>query len=93
MSNPTSENKQPSTDSILPILAIVLAFLIPIAGAVIGLIALNQMREGRLEDTNKGLAKAGMILGFVFTGLLVAFYVVGIVLAIWWASIGYDPYP
>jgi predicted tellurium resistance membrane protein TerC len=93
MSNPTPDNKQPSTDSVLPILAIVLAFLIPIAGAVIGLIALRQMSEGRLADTNKGLAKAGMILGFVFTGLLVAFYVVGIALAIWWASSGYDPYP
>jgi hypothetical protein len=34
------------------------------------------MRDGRIVDTNKSLAKAGMILGWVFTGL----YVVGIAL-------------
>jgi hypothetical protein len=50
------------------------------------------MRDGRIVDTNKSLAKAGMILGWVFTGLtalVVAFYVV---LIVWLGSAGYDPY-
>jgi hypothetical protein len=48
------------------------------------------MRDGRIVDTNRSLAKAGMILGWVFTGVLaifVGFYVVGM---IWLISQGYD---
>jgi hypothetical protein len=76
MSNVTPQNNQPTSDGSLPVIALVLAFLVPIAGAIVGHIALNQMRDGRIVDTNKSLAKAGMILGWVFTGL----YVVGIAL-------------
>jgi hypothetical protein len=73
-------------------LALALAFVVPLAGAIVGHIALNQMRDGRIVDTNKSLAKAGMILGWVFTGLtalVIAFYAV---LIIWLGSAGYDPY-
>lgn len=76
MSNVTPQNNQPTSDGSLPVISLVLAFLVPIAGAIVGHIALNQMRDGRIVDTNKSLAKAGMILGWVFTGL----YVVGIAL-------------
>jgi hypothetical protein len=67
-----------------------MAFVFPLAGAIIGHVALNQMRDGRIVDTNRSLAKAGMILGWVFTGVLVifvGFYVVGM---IWLISQGYD---
>jgi hypothetical protein len=90
MSNPTPQNNQPSSDSALPVLALVMAFVFPLAGAIIGHVALNQMRDGRIVDTNRSLAKAGMILGWVFTGVLVifvGFYVVGM---IWLISQGYD---
>jgi hypothetical protein len=90
MSYPTPQNNQPSSDSALPVLALIMAFVFPLAGAIIGHVALNQMRDGRIVDTNRSLAKAGMILGWVFTGVLVifvGFYVVGM---IWLISQGYD---
>jgi hypothetical protein len=92
MSNVTPQNNQPASDGALPVVALILAFVVPLAGAIVGHIALNQMRDGRIVDTNKSLAKAGMILGWVFTGLtalVIAFYVV---LIIWLGSAGYDPY-
>jgi hypothetical protein len=71
---------------------LILAFVVPLAGAIVGHIALNQMRDGRIVDTNKSLAKAGMILGWVLTGL----YVVGIalyaVLFLWIVGEGSDLY-
>jgi K+-transporting ATPase c subunit len=90
MSNVTPQNNQPASDSALPVLALIMAFVFPLAGAIIGHIALNQMRDGRIVDTNRSLAKAGMILGWVFTGIAVifiGFYVVGLV---WLISSGYD---
>lgn len=93
MSNPSPQNNQPSTDNTLPILALVLAFVFPLAGAIIGLIALKQIREGRLVDTNKGLAKAGMIVGWVFTGLLAVYVGLSIALGIFLVSTGIDLYP
>jgi K+-transporting ATPase c subunit len=90
MSNVTPQNNQPASDSALPVLALIMAFVFPLAGAIIGHVALNQMRDGRIVDTNRSLAKAGMILGWVFTGVLVifvGFYVVGM---IWLISQGYD---
>jgi K+-transporting ATPase c subunit len=90
MSNPTPQNNQPSGDSALPVLALVLAFVFPLAGAIIGQIALSQMRQGRIIDTNRSLAKAGMILGWVFTGLSALFLVLYFVLIVWAVNSGYD---
>ena len=69
MSYPTPQNNQPQGDSALPVLALVLAFIFPIAGAIIGHVALGQMNRGQIIDTNRSLAKAGVILGWVFTAL------------------------
>lgn len=90
MSNVTPQNNQPSNDSALPILALIMAFVFPLAGAIIGHIALNQMRDGRIVDTNRSLAKAGLILGWVFTALGILFLVLYILLAVWAVSEGYD---
>lgn len=90
MSNPTPQNNQPSGDSALPVLALVLAFVFPLAGAIIGQIALSQMRQGRIIDTNRSLAKAGMILGWVFTGLSAIFVVLYVVLIVYAVNSGYD---
>jgi len=90
MSYPTPQNNQPSSDSALPVLALIMAFVFPLAGAIIGHVALNQMRDGRIVDTNRSLAQAGMILGWVFTGIaviIIGFYVVGF---FWLISSGYD---
>lgn len=90
MTNVTPQNNQPSNDNALPVLALVLAFVIPLAGAIVGHIALSQMKQGRIVDTNKGLAKAGMILGWVFTGLTALFVLLWIVLLVWASSEGLD---
>lgn len=92
MSYPTPQNNQPQGDSALPVLALVLAFIFPIAGAIIGHVALGQMNRGQIVDTNRSLAKAGVILGWIFTALtflLIVLYVVGLV---WLLDSGYDPY-
>jgi hypothetical protein len=89
MSNQTPQTNQPSTDNTLPILALVMAFVVPLVGAIIGHIALKQMREGRLVDTNKGLAKAGLIVGWVITGIYVLVTVLYVGLFIWWAAEGF----
>lgn len=89
MSNQTPQNNQPSTDNTLPILALVMAFVIPLAGAIIGQIALKQMREGRLIDTHKGLAKAGLIVGWVITGIYVLLTLAYLGLIFWWAAEGF----
>jgi hypothetical protein len=92
MSNVTPQNNQPASASPLPVLSLVLAFIIPIAGAIIGHVALSQMNTGRIVDTNRGLAKAGVILGWVFTGLwILAGFLWGAIL-VWLVNEGYDPY-
>ena len=89
MSNPTPQNNQPSTDSTLPILALVLAFVFAPAGVIIGHIALKQMREGRLVDTNRGLALAGVIVGWIYIALSVLIVIVYFGLFYWWTTQGF----
>lgn len=90
MSDVTPQNNQPANDNALPVLALVLAFVFPLAGAIIGQIALGQMRDGKIVSTNRSLAKAGMILGWVFTGLTVLLVVIYVVGFAWLISEGYD---
>lgn len=92
MSYPTPQNNQPQGDSALPVLALVLAFIFPIAGAIIGHVALGQMNRGQIVATNRSLAKAGVILGWVFTGLTALLIVFWGALMMWLISEGYDPY-
>lgn len=92
MSYPTPQNNQPQGDSALPVLALVLAFIFPIAGAIIGHVALGQMNRGQIVATNRSLAKAGVILGWVFTGLTFLFIVFYVVVLVWLIDSGYDPY-
>lgn len=66
MSNSTSRSK-PNGNSALPVLALVFAFIIPMAGIVMGRMALGRMYRGQIDDNNRGLAKAAVILGWIFT--------------------------
>jgi hypothetical protein len=92
MSYPTPQNNQPQGDSALPVLALVLAFIFPIAGAIIGHVALGQMNRGQIVATNRSLAKAGLILGWVFTGLTFIFIVLYVVGFAWLISQDYNSY-
>jgi SNF family Na+-dependent transporter len=89
MSNTTPQYNQPSGDSALPVLALVLAFVFPVAGAIIGHVALGQMNRGQIVATNRSLAKAGVILGWVFTGLSFLVLVFYAVFMAWAISQGY----
>ena len=60
----------PPGKSFLPVLAFVLAFVIPIAGIITGRSALKQMYEGNISDSNRGLATAAVTLGWIFTIVL-----------------------
>jgi len=51
----------------LAIIALVLGFLVPLGGIICGHIALSQIK--RTGEAGHGLALAGTVLGYVFTGL------------------------
>jgi hypothetical protein len=55
--------------SSLPTLSLVLAFFSPVIAIVLGHVALNRMRSGLISSSNISTAKAGLVLGYVFTGL------------------------
>jgi hypothetical protein len=48
------------------------------------------MRDGRIVDTNRSLAKTGMILGWVFTALGFIFIVLYVVLIVLAFNSGFD---
>lgn len=64
----------------LAILALVLAFVISPGGIICGHIALSQIK--RTGEGGHGLALAGLIVGYVFTGiwvLIILFYIIAAV--------------
>ena len=63
----------------LPLFALIGAFVIPLAGIILGHLSLNYMKKGQLSDQNQGMAKTGLILGYVFVGLS---FIVGLVIAV-----------
>ncbi len=76
----------------LAIIALILGFLVPIGGIICGHIALGQIK--RTGEGGRGLALAGLIIGYALTALTVLFvvgYIIVIALAIGTAST-YDYY-
>ena len=67
----------PAPNFILGLMSLIFAFAFPIAGLVIGAIALNLARRGGFKDS---LALVGFVLGLVFTILIVVGVIVAIVL-------------
>jgi hypothetical protein len=61
----------PAPTNTLAILALIFAFLFPIAGVICGHIARSQIK--RTGEGGDGLALAGLILGYALTGLIVLF--------------------
>lgn len=62
--------------NVLSIIALIGAFVFPIAGIVVGFISLNQIKK--TGEAGHGLALAGVILGFVFS----AFYLLLIIFSV-----------
>ena len=67
--NPYAGDKATSGSNVLPLLALILAFFLPFASIVLGHVSLSQMKKGTMSAENRGLALAGLILGYVFTVL------------------------
>jgi large-conductance mechanosensitive channel len=59
--------------NVLAIISLIAAFVMPVAAIVTGHIAMSQIR--RTGEQGEGLAKAGLILGYVFTSLGVLFFI------------------
>lgn len=66
-------------ESNLPLAALILAFFVPLAAVIVGHISLSQMKQGLISSRNLGMAKAGLILGYVFIGLG---FLLGIILSV-----------
>jgi hypothetical protein len=78
-----------ATTNTMAILALVFAFIFPPAAIVMGHVSKKQIR--RTGEQGEGLATAGLWLGYIFTGLYVAFCALWLILAaagIWGASSG-----
>lgn len=61
----------PKPESQLPLVSLILAFFFPLAGIIVGHIALGQMKRNEIPSSNEGMAKAGLILSYVFTAITV----------------------
>jgi hypothetical protein len=66
--------------NVLAIVALVSAFFIPVAGIVCGHLALGQIK--RTGENGRGLALAGLIIGYVLTALILLMIVLAIVIPI-----------
>jgi hypothetical protein len=64
--------------NVLAIVALVSAFFIPVAGIVCGHLALGQIK--RTGENGRGLALAGLIIGYVLTALIVLMIVLAIII-------------
>lgn len=77
----------------LAIIALILGFVFAPGGIVCGHIALSQIR--RTGEGGRGLALAGLILGYVFTAIFVL-YIIGVIIFVaWMSTMGgmYSTYP
>jgi hypothetical protein len=66
---PETTNSSQSNLSNLPMFALIGAFIVPLAGIILGHLSLNYMKKGQLSTQNKGMATAGLIIGYAFVGL------------------------
>jgi Domain of unknown function (DUF4190) len=68
----------PAPTNVLAIVALVSAFFIPVAGIVCGHLALGQIK--RTGENGRGLALAGLIIGYVLTALILLMIVLAIII-------------
>jgi hypothetical protein len=93
MSNLNNRTQEFGRDSSLPIAALVLSFLFPIVGAIMGHVALSQMKSGQITSLQRGHARAAVILGWCLTALylfLIPFIVVLLSYMRFWDGLTYN---
>ncbi|MBK0419741.1 DUF4190 domain-containing protein [Leucobacter sp. CSA1] len=73
-------------------LAILFGFIFPILGIIFGHMGLGQVK--RTGDAGRGLALTGLIVGYVFTGLLLLFWVLyfGFIAVAIGSALSYESY-
>ncbi|MGN9911871.1 DUF4190 domain-containing protein [Phytohabitans sp. LJ34] len=71
---------QSSSTNVMAILSLVFAFIFAPVGIVLGHIAKKQIKER--GEQGSGLATAGLVLSYIFTGLTLAFCCIGVIAAI-----------
>ncbi|MBN1539627.1 MAG: DUF4190 domain-containing protein [Candidatus Thermoplasmatota archaeon] len=59
----------------------------PLVGIILGFVALSRIKEAPLRYEGRGLAKAGIAIGFVVIGLKVLFFLIYLVLALFLLSL------
>ena len=74
--SPQSGNKLPSARDGLAIAALVCAFFVPILGIIFGHVSNHNAKKAGREKS--GLAIAGLILGYIFTGLTALITVIAV---------------
>ena len=55
--------------NVLAIVGLILAFFFPLIGAILGHVALSQIKK--TGESGRGLALAAVIIGWIFTGLAI----------------------
>jgi hypothetical protein len=63
--------------NVLAIVGLVLAIFVPLVGAIVGHIALSQIKK--TGEEGRGLALAAVIIGWVFTGLVIVAVIVSFI--------------
>lgn len=71
---------QPQGTNIMAILSLVFAFVFPPVGIVLGHIAKKQIRQ--TGEQGDGLATAGLVLSYIFTGLTALACCIGVIVAL-----------
>ncbi|WP_425308322.1 DUF4190 domain-containing protein [Ammonicoccus fulvus] len=64
----------------LAIIALVTSFFVPIAGIICGHLSLGQIR--RTGENGRGLALAGLIIGYAYTAFIVLYFIFVIAMVI-----------
>ena len=81
---------QKSGTNVLAIIALVGAFVFPLAGVICGHIALSQIK--RTGENGRGLAIAGLIIGYVYIAFIVLMVIIAIIVGVAASYAGYSSY-
>lgn len=71
---------QPSKTNTLSYVSLILAFVMPVAGAIVGHISLKQIKTSGEEG--RGMALAGVIIGWILTGFLALYFLLVFIVVI-----------
>ncbi|WP_022894241.1 DUF4190 domain-containing protein [Agromyces subbeticus] len=58
----------------LSIVALIAGFMVPIAGIILGHVSLSQIK--RTQESGRGLALTGLIVGYAMSAFFVVFFIV-----------------